>query len=64
MKNKYSVEVMQNYLWEALQDFKNGNMTVKELKAINDTAGRLVQTSMLNILSKNIPMRKKMEIGK
>jgi len=53
MKEKLTSQELQKYLWEALQDFKDGNMTVKEIQAITNTAGKIVQIALLDIMSKN-----------
>lgn len=53
MIEKLTSQELQKYLWEALQDFKAGKMTVKEIQAITNTAGKIVQIALLDIMSKN-----------
>lgn len=48
-----SAKELNEYLWEALQDFRAGTMTVKELQALTNTAGKIVQVALLDIMSKN-----------
>lgn len=53
MKEKLTAENLNNYLWEALEDFRAGNITKAELNALTNTAGKMVQVAMMDILSKN-----------
>lgn len=50
---KLSSKELQEYLWEALQDFKAGNITTKEIQALTNTAGKIVQIALLDIMTKN-----------
>ena len=51
--DKLTATSLNNYLWESLQEFKNGNMTKGELLAIGNIADKMVKVSMLDIMSKN-----------
>ena len=54
MKNKpLSAVELNEYLWEALQDYRAGKITTNELKALTNTAGKMIQISLLDIMSKN-----------
>lgn len=48
-----SAKELNEYLWEALQDYREGNITTKEIQALTNTAGKIVQIALLDIMSKN-----------
>lgn len=48
-----SAQALNEYLWEALQDYRAGNISTKEMQALTNTAGKIVQISLLDIMSKN-----------
>lgn len=48
-----SANELNEYLWEALQDYKIGEITTNELRALTNTAGKMIQISLLDIMSKN-----------
>jgi len=53
MTEKLTSEKLNQYLWESLVDFKEGDMTANELKAICNAADKIIKVSLLDVMSKN-----------
>lgn len=46
-ETKLTAQGLKDHLWEAMEDFKNGNLTRAELNSIVNAAGKIVQIAVL-----------------